>query len=261
MSATPSDLDVQRAVIDAALNELHTCMPAEVLRVHAGAHGRQFCDVQPSLQRRVPNENGELVDESLPVVPMVPVGVMQGGGFLVSVPIAPGDVVLLVFAERSLDQWLQTARKGSQRTINPGDVGTHSLEGAIALPMGPSPRAELLQGVHATNLVIGVDGPTTAGQIHITPAGEVLVGGPGATQPMVLGAVLLAKLEAITAWMTRLHTILTGSPINEPGVGSPSALQAALKLALVPVLPALPATVPGDLDDVLSAKYRVAPNP
>jgi hypothetical protein len=225
MTVTPSDLDVQRAVVDAALSEVHTAMPGEVVRVHSGEHGRQFVDVQPSLQRRAPNENGEVVDETLPVIPMVPVGYMQGGGFFLSVPLAVGDVVLLVFAERSLDQWLQTAIKGSQRAIAPGDLGTHTLEGAVALPTGPAPRPELLQGVHATNLVIGLSGSTTAGQIHITPTGDVLIGGALATQAMVLG-------NALTAWLAAL-TVPTamgpsGVPINAGGL--PAVLSVKHKL-------------------------------
>ena len=63
MSVTPSDLDIQRAAMQAELGDVHTAMPAEVLRVHAGEHGRQFVDVQPSLQRRAPNEDGVMVDE------------------------------------------------------------------------------------------------------------------------------------------------------------------------------------------------------
>jgi hypothetical protein len=217
MSVTPSDLDIQRAAMEAALADVHTAMPAEVLRVHAGEHGRQFVDVQPSLQRRAPNEDGAMIDETLPVIPMVPVGYTQGGGFFVSVPLAPGDFVLLVFAERSLDQWLQTARKGSQRAITPGDIGTHALEGAVALPCGPAPRSALLQGVHAQNLVIGVAGATTAAQIHVTPAGQVLIGGQLAVHPMVLGDMLKTWLSALTV-PTAMGP--SGTPINAPGLDS-----------------------------------------
>ena len=215
MSVTPSDLDIQRAAMQAELGDVHTAMPAEVLRVHAGEHGRQFVDVQPSLQRRAPNEDGVMVDETLPVVPMVPVGYMQGGGFFISVPLAAGDFVLLVFAERSLDQWLQTARKGSQRAITPGDMGTHTLEGAVALPCGPAPRSALLEGVHAQNLVIGVTGATAAKQIHITPDGAVLIGGDLALEPMVLGTALKTWLSAMTV-PTAMGP--SGTPINAPNL-------------------------------------------
>lgn len=155
MSVTPSTLDVQSAQIAGALGDVHTCMPCEVLRVHEGAHKRQFVDVLPGLQRAVYNEDSELVDETLPIIQMVPVAILQGGGFFVSLPLHVGDIVLVLFAERSIDQWIETAKKGSKRAVVPGDVSTHPLEGAIALPCGPAPRSALLEGVSNADLVIG----------------------------------------------------------------------------------------------------------
>jgi hypothetical protein len=221
MTVTPSELDIIQRALDAALSELHTCMPAEVVRVHAGDHKRQFVDVQPSLQRRAPNEDGHVVDETLPVIPMVPVGYMQGGGFFISMPIAVGDFVLLVFAERSLDQWLQTARKGSQRAITPGDVGTHTLEGAVALPCGPAPRSALLAGVHATDLVIGhVNG---TGQIHITPTGEVQLGGASGHDFVALAAKVDTEISNLKADITTLKTATAaGLGAVTPAGGGPA---------------------------------------
>jgi Phage protein Gp138 N-terminal domain len=227
MTVTPSELDIIRGALDAALAEVHTCMPAEVVRVHAGDNKRQFVDVQPSLQRRAPNEDGQVVDETLPVIPMVPVGYMQGGGFFISVPIAVGDFVLLVFAERSLDQWLQTARKGSQRAITPGDVGTHTLEGAVALPCGPAPRTALLAGVSATDLVIG---HVTGGRIQITPAGEILAGAATGHDFVALAA----KVDKI---FEDLHSVFTGWTVAPQDGG------AALKAKYATVFSAAPASV------------------
>jgi hypothetical protein len=222
VTVTPSELDIIRSVLDAALSEVHTCMPAEVVRVHASEHQRQFVDVQPSLQRRASNEDGQVVDETLPVIPMVPVGYMQGGGFFISVPIAVGDFVLLVFAERSLDQWLQTARKGSQRAIAPGDVGTHTLEGAVALPCGPAPRSALLAGVSATDLVIG---HVTGSRIQITPAGDVLAGGVSGHDFVALAAKVDARLAAIQSkFDAHTHVVsTTGSASAQSGTAAAPA--------------------------------------
>jgi hypothetical protein len=175
VSVKPSALDVYSALTASMLSGVHTCMPAEVMRVHeGGTHKRQFVDVLPSLQRQARDEDGVLIDEVLPIVTMVPVGYMQGGGFFISVPLAIGDIVLLVFAERSLDHWIETARKRSQRAVIPGDVGTHTLEGAIALPCGPAPRADLLEGVDAADLVIARQGGP---ELRVTPGGIVKVVG------------------------------------------------------------------------------------
>lgn len=194
MSPTPSSLDVQDWALQAALSNLHSCFPAEVVRVHEGAHKRQFVDVLPGLMRTAPNEDGELVDEALPIISMVPVGYMQGGGFFISVPLAVGDIVTVICAERSMDQWLEVAKKGSQRAINPGDISTHSLEGAIALPCGPAPRAALLANVSATDLVIGHD---SGARIHLSPSGVIHAGDEAGAQFVALAQKTQEQLQAI----------------------------------------------------------------
>ena len=232
MTVTPSALDIHRATLEADRSELHTCMPAEVVRVHAGPHGRQFVDVLPGLQRRVPNELGELVDEALPIIPMVPVGYLQGGGFFVSVPLAVGDIVTVVFAERSLDSWIETAKKGGKRAVIPGDVGTHTLQGAIVLPCGPSPRDELLQDVHAENLVIGKDDGV---QIHITPDGLIGLGG---AEP----ADFVALASKVDAFISTLDTLFRTGWVVAPSDGG-----AALKAAYAAAFGSPPASVASDV--------------
>jgi hypothetical protein len=205
MSANVSDLDVQEWALQNALGNLHTCMPAEVVRVHEGAHKRQFVDVLPGLMRTAPNEDGELVDEALPVLPMVPVGYYQGGGFFISVPLKPGDVVLVVFAERSMDQWLEVAKKGGQRAINPGDVSMHSLEGAIALPCGPAPRSALLANVSATDLVIAHD---SGARIHLSPLGVIHAGDDAGAEFVALAGKVATELDRIKTDLTKLKTAI-----------------------------------------------------
>jgi hypothetical protein len=161
MTILPSGLDVQQLFIQQAMSDLHTCMPAEIVAVRDGsADARQFVDVQPMLQRVIIDENGDQQNESLPVVQMVPVAYMQGGGFFISMPLAVGDTVLLVFAERSLDTWIQNAERASKQPVMPGDLSMHSLEGAIAMPCGPAPRSGLLTGVDASDLVVATSSGT-----------------------------------------------------------------------------------------------------
>lgn len=164
MSVIPSALDVQEAGIAKVLADVHTCMPGEVVAVRSSSRdGRQFVDVLPTLQRSVVDADGEPLDEALPVLQMVPVGFVQGGGFFLSLPLRIGDVVLLVFAERSLDTWIENAIPGARTPVVPGDLSTHSLQGAIALPLGPAPRAALLAGVDGSDMVLGLaDGTVLA---------------------------------------------------------------------------------------------------
>jgi len=160
VSGTPELADLLQDAATQALFELHTAMPGQIVSVYADGN-RQFADVRPCLRRALATEEDQaqpLAEEDLPVLPRVPIGYPQGGGFFVSLPMAAGDFVLLVFAERSIDRWIATAKKSSQGTVSTGDVGMHTLDGAIALPLGPAPSGELLEGVSATDLVIGKSG-------------------------------------------------------------------------------------------------------
>jgi hypothetical protein len=201
MSVTVSALDVQDWAMQSALSNLHTCFPAEIVRVHEGAHKRQFVDVLPGLTRAVPNEDGDLINEELPVMTMVPVGYMQGGGFFISVPLAIGDIVTVICAERSMDQWIEVAKKSSKRAINPGDVSTHSLEGGIALPWGPAPRSALLANVSATDLVIGHD---SGARVHIAADGVIHAGDAAGAEFVALADKVATELDRVKQDLTDL---------------------------------------------------------
>jgi hypothetical protein len=210
MTVLPSQLDIQEASLRTVLSDLHTCMPAEVVAVRADASNkRQFVDVLPMLQREIISEDGEPRDEALPLLQMVPVAYMQGGGFFLSVPLRVGDVVLLLFAERSLDTWIQNATPGARTPVVPGDLSLHSLQGAIALPLGPAPRAGLLAGVDGSDLVIA----TAQGAVlaRFTSAGFV-------TFAEGINFVALANLVATelgrlwTALGTHTHAVTGSAP-------------------------------------------------
>ena len=161
---TPELAEVIATAVEAQLFEVHTSMPGQVVAVHATSGlKRQFVDVRPCLRRAIETELGELGsdpsvpfrEEDLPILPRVPVAYPQGGGFFVSLPLQVGDFVVIQFSERSIDRWLTSARKNRQSTISTGDLGQHTLDGAIALPLGPAPLGELLEGVSGTDLVLG----------------------------------------------------------------------------------------------------------
>jgi len=224
MTIIPSQLDIQSAALRHELSDLHTCMPAEIIAVRdGGADKRQFVDVLPTLQRAVIDENGDPLNEAYPVIPMVPVGYTQGGGFFVSLPMAVGDIVLLVFAERSLDAWIESARRGARAAVVPGDVSMHTLQGAIALPCGPAPRSALLTGVDASDVVLG----TTSGTIlQRWKANGTIVLAEG-TDPAALDAAALAK--KVDAYIAAMDNMLrTWVPVaNDGGTALKTLFEAA----------------------------------
>jgi hypothetical protein len=220
-------------------------MPAEIVAVRAGADARQFVDVLPTIQRAVVDADGEQINEAYPVVPMVPVGYMQGGGFFVSLPLAVGDIVLLVFAERSLDAWIESARRGGQTQVVPGDLSMHTLQGAVALPCGPAPRSGLLVGVDAADMVIG----TTSGTIlqRWKADGTVTTAEGTGTDFVALAGKVLTELERVQDDLTTIIAAISDgfTAVGEGGAASGSAAKTTFEagLGVPPTVPSTPASV------------------
>jgi hypothetical protein len=212
-SATPDLADLLRLITESAIGDLRVCMPGQVSAIYADSANRgQYVDVRPSLRVVLPtDEDSEtpepFVEEELPVIPRVPVAFPQGGGFSISWPLAVGDFVTLVFADRNLDLWLATAAKASQATSSTGDLGTHPLDGAIALPLGPAPQANLLVTPSATELVIGHEGG-----LGIRIGSTIIaLGGAGLTDWIALASLVNDRLTAISGNFTTLKNAVTAA--------------------------------------------------
>jgi hypothetical protein len=202
MSITPSTVELISDAIGARLEDVHVALPGKVTAYDAA---RQLVDVQPQVKRVVYNEDGEKTLETLPVIPAVPLGFPRGGGYMVTFPVAPGDFVLLVMCDRSIDAFMQ-----SGNVADPGDERLHGLQNAVAYP-GVYPAGHALSDAHASNMVVGKTG---GNQIHITSAG-VLVGNVAASHPMLLGDVTETWLQ------THTHPTGTGpsGPPSQPTTG------------------------------------------
>lgn len=124
-SQTPTFAKVLRDAIDARLAEVHTCLPAEIVKFDKATN---LADVSPCLKRKYAADEA-VVD--LPVIPSVPVVQPRGGGAAILFDLKPGDPVLLVFSERSIDGWKTTGGK-----VDPKDPRKHHLSDAFAIPGG-----------------------------------------------------------------------------------------------------------------------------
>jgi len=71
--------------------------------------------------------DGEVV--TLPRIPSVPVVFPQASNFSLTFPLAKGDEVLLIFSQRSLEQW-----KTAGGIVEPKDLRRNNLSDAIAIP-------------------------------------------------------------------------------------------------------------------------------
>ena len=127
------------------MDGLHVAMPAKVLAFQPGPPVRVI--VQPTTQMKI-TLGEEVSYRSLPQLSGVPVVLpfAQTAGFLLTVPIQPGDTGLLVIPDRGLDNFLQAGDVaappfyGDPTLIQPRG---HSLTDAIFIPGLSSDAAEI----------------------------------------------------------------------------------------------------------------------
>lgn len=172
----------------------------------------QTCSVKPIIKARY--LNGDELD--IPVIPRVPVCFPRGGGFMMTWPLERGDTVLVICADRSLDEWKAT----DNSSILPFDLRRFDLSDAVAYA-GVSSPASPLQSATSDSMVIGEDS-LTGMKISIKD-GKVSIGTPVA-ELLSLVDNLITSLDAFAS--------TTSAAVIEPTLG-PSSL--ALKAALVPI--------------------------
>ena len=108
-------------IIESKLLNLHTALPGIVESFDAD---KQLAKVSPAITRVL--INGETLEIS-PIIE-VPVVFSSGGGFSITTPVSSGDDCLLIFCERSIDNWKYFG--GVKR---PHDGRMHNYTDAIAI--------------------------------------------------------------------------------------------------------------------------------
>ncbi len=164
-------------------------------RVTAYDATTRLATVQPIMRE----QNGEVI------APLrdVRIGALRAGPFVLSLPVAVGDIVDVRFLDYSHDAFLADG----QESQAPDARRRHDLSDAIAVPLALGPEA--IPNASANDLVIGLaDGD---GTITIEPSGNVVVesgdirlGSAGATDPVIL----LAELQT---YITDLNVALTAA--------------------------------------------------
>lgn len=125
VNETPTMAQVLQDAFEGRLCNLHTAMPGRILSYDAS---KQTAKIQPELKRKF--RDGSVLD--IPVISDVPVVMPRAGKAFISLPLKPGDQVLLIFAERSLDTW-----KVSGGSVDPTtESRKHDFSDAFAIPGG-----------------------------------------------------------------------------------------------------------------------------
>ena len=143
-------------IVSNKIAEMHICMPAKIISYDFTT---RKASVQPSLNQKF-SDDEILV---LPIIHNVPVMQPSSGGASINFPVKPGDNVLLIFSERSLEQWLQD---GKQST--PDDSRQNNLTDAVA-HIGLNPFNVISSAENNDDLLIAYDGS----KIRFKPSGVV----------------------------------------------------------------------------------------
>lgn len=137
--------------IDSRLKDLHTSMPGIIETFDPV---KQLATIQPAIKRIFKTNDGDteiLTPSALPILINVPVQFPRGGGFSLTFPVKKGDECLLVFCERSIDNWHQFGGIKS-----PGARRFHSLSDATAF-VGLSSLANKIPNYDNTNAQLKKD--------------------------------------------------------------------------------------------------------
>lgn len=158
LGSTPTLLQAIQTVIDSNLIDLHVSLPAKIVTYDPDT---QFASVQIQIMFKL--DNGSL--HQWPVLPDIPVkhSRANGGAAFVHMPLVPGDDVMLICCERSLDNW-----KTQGGMTDPADIRKFNITDCYAL-VGGSALPNAFKVTNPTAIQI-VNGQTT---LNVQPDGKI----------------------------------------------------------------------------------------
>lgn len=198
-------------VLDAAIAQglagLRVMVPGEVIDFDAPT---QTATIQPLLSDLIFDGGGTVgTVVQLPPINSVPVQFPGAGGFAETWPVAAGDPCLLVFADRSLDNWYE--RGG---VVDPVEERRHDITDAVAI-LGVRSKPGKLTDFDATRAVWGNKGPRIAADGTILHLG--VAHGESAAQAVLRGNLMLDQLglmlDVIDTASTTAGNTLSGAGI------------------------------------------------
>lgn len=120
--STPTLQTLIKAAFDHEISNIHTALPGHIVKYDGSL---QKAEVMPDIQKKY--YNGDVQD--MPIITDVPVVFPSSSKAFVKFPLEPGDGVLLVFSERSLERWLSLGG-----TVEPGLSRKFDISDCIAIP-------------------------------------------------------------------------------------------------------------------------------
>ena len=118
----------------------------------------QTASVQPAIQGRRVDKDGNIIFSNMPLCVDVPVFFFGAGGYTITAPVKKGDECFIAFADRCIDSWWQNgAMRGSNISPQPpAEYRMHDLSDGFAfIGFRSNPRA--LANVSTDSLQIRTD--------------------------------------------------------------------------------------------------------
>ena len=181
---TPTLAEVIRIAMERRLMDVYVSMPAQVVTYNPAT---QTATVQPLLRKLGPSPTGTDLINPLPPIQNVPVCMFGSGIWRITVPVNAGDFVLLVWSDRSLDNWkgLKPAQYNPDpptgtHTIDPQANNLHHLADAVAI-VGIVPPSAASAATQMDRISIGSDGGPVVeilnNQVFVTAPTVTIQGG------------------------------------------------------------------------------------
>lgn len=201
MTARPDlpESELVGEAIAAALLEVHTSIPGIVQSYDAT---KGTVDVAPAVTRPLQHQDDSFTFETLPVIQNVRVEWPGGGGFELRFPLAPGDVVTLVFSEVDSSRFEE-----SGEVSPPAWYARHGLGAPVARPYNRVAPSSSSPGV-----------------AQLVAPSPFCVGSPAAAQFVALANLVKANFDAIKNMFT------TWVPVPNDGGAALKTLSSSLVL-------------------------------
>lgn len=215
MAGAPISLaEVVRLGVESRLDDVFVARPAKVTAYDVVTN---TVVAKPMVKRSLYSlSDRERSYEDLPEIPFVPVLWPRAGSMVLTLPLAVGDPVLLLFCDVSLAEWRE-----SGELSEPADARRHSIGWPVALPglfpdVSPMSSAGPDVAARTTAAVFGEHGGTARIEVK---AGEIKLGKEAEDY--------VANGEKVDDFITGLRNAISAATVT-PGDGG-----ATFKAALV----------------------------
>ena len=190
MTSPTTLTDAVRAAVLYQLNIIHTSFPGIIISYD---HTVQKAVIQPALNKNYTDGT----TAPMPILTNVPIVFPRSGGAALTFPINPGDTVLVICSERSLDNWLNT---GGQ--VTPDDPRKFDLSDAMAIP-GLYPFSQVSPAPNNSDVVLQYQGSqiriNANGDVQIVTSNKVAIGNQVTEVLAVISSFLGDMISAIYA--------------------------------------------------------------